>query len=357
MALTTTRSHPAGFAAAFTDATETPEEMILEVVGELPQELRGTLYRNGPARWDPAGFSAQHVFDGDGLLAKFTIDAGQVRFRSRYVRTPKFRALEHGSGKNPRRWWMQPGGLIPGVGLPSDNANTHAVAHAGRLLALSDIGRPWEIDPRNLHTLRSCNFDGQLSRWSRFSPHPKLDPVTGELFNFGMDLTPRAGLPFGLRCYRVDPHGRLTTMATVPMQHLIVVHDFAITETHLVFALSPLTVDPVRAAAALAGRAGQAGRKLLTGDPARIGRFLGDRECVDVTHPDPALARTVAALPGVTDVQQRGAGTWRAHTADREATRRVLEWLLDQDVLTARRGQPTLEEVYLRTVGDRGMRV
>ncbi|WP_067793843.1 ABC transporter ATP-binding protein [Actinomadura formosensis] len=99
------------------------------------------------------------------------------------------------------------------------------------------------------------------------------------------------------------------------------------------------------------------GRMLLTGDPARVGRFLGDRECVDFTHPDPALTEALALLPDVSDVERRDGTGWRVHTAGRDGTRRVLAWLLERDVLTARRGEPTLEEVYLRTVGDRGMRV
>ncbi|HEU5030779.1 MAG TPA: ABC transporter ATP-binding protein [Spirillospora sp.] len=99
------------------------------------------------------------------------------------------------------------------------------------------------------------------------------------------------------------------------------------------------------------------GRMLLTGDPASAGRFLGDRECVDFAHPGPALTGPLELLPGVTGVERRDGGTWRVHTADRDATRRVLGWLLDRDVLTARRARPTLEEVYLRAVGDRGMRV
>jgi ABC-2 type transport system ATP-binding protein len=99
------------------------------------------------------------------------------------------------------------------------------------------------------------------------------------------------------------------------------------------------------------------GRMLLSADTARVGRFLGERECVDFTHPDPSVAGALAVLPDVLDVERRDGAAWRAHTADRDGTRRVLAWLLDRDVLTARRGEPTLEEVYLRTVGDRGMRV
>ncbi|MEU8801682.1 ABC transporter ATP-binding protein [Spirillospora sp. NPDC048819] len=99
------------------------------------------------------------------------------------------------------------------------------------------------------------------------------------------------------------------------------------------------------------------GRMVLSADTARVGHFLGDRECVDFSHPDAALTGALALLPDVTDVERRDGTLWRAHTSGRDGTRRVLSWLLERDVLTARRGEPTLEEVYLRTVGDRGMRI
>ncbi|RFU37367.1 ABC transporter ATP-binding protein [Actinomadura logoneensis] len=107
------------------------------------------------------------------------------------------------------------------------------------------------------------------------------------------------------------------------------------------------------------------GRLLLTDDTANMGRILGDRECVDFTHDDTApeptaragsLAEALALLPEVTDVERLG-DRWRVHTTDRAGSRRVLAWLIERDVLTARHARPTLEEVYLRTVGDRGLRV
>lgn len=243
-------------AAAFEPAPEVSREVRLEVSGALPQELRGTLYRNGPARWEAGGFSAGHLFDGDGLMSKFVIDGGEVRFQSRYVRTPKYRAEEAGRGGRVRGLYTQAKGLGRNAGrVPADSANTHAVVHADRLLALSDVGRPWEIDADDLRTVGPCSFDGQLPRLSRFSPHPKTDPVTGELFNFGLDLAPGLGrtVPAGLRCYRVSPAGRLHTEAVVPLDHVTIQHDFAITENYLVFALAPITVDLKRAALALAG--------------------------------------------------------------------------------------------------------
>ncbi|MBF6328404.1 carotenoid oxygenase family protein [Nocardia transvalensis] len=240
---------------AFEPAAETPEEVVLDVSGTIPQQLRGTLYRNGPARWEAGGFRANHPFDGDGLVSKFTIDAGTVRYRSRYVRTPKYHAEHRNSGARVRGLYSPASGIGANIGrLPADNANTHAVAHAQRLLALSDVGRPWQIDPHDLHTIGPCDFDGTLPRLTRFSPHPKIDPMTGDLFNFGLDLALGHKIPVGLRCYRVDPAGRLHTIGLVTLDDVIVQHDFAITEHYLVFALAPITVDPIRAGLAMLGR-------------------------------------------------------------------------------------------------------
>ncbi|QIS04282.1 carotenoid oxygenase [Nocardia brasiliensis] len=237
----------------FEPAQETPAEITLPVTGTIPQELRGTLYRNGPARWEAGGFRAGHPFDGDGLVSKFVIDAGQIRFRSRYVRTPKYLAAQDGRGARVRGLYSQARGLTNPGRPPADSANTHAVPHGQRLLALSDAGRPWELDPEDLRTHGPCDFDGQLPRLSRFSPHPKIDPVTGELFNFGLDIALGHKVPAGLRCYRVDPQGRMHRAGLVRLDAALIQHDFAITERYLVFALAPITVDPARAALAALG--------------------------------------------------------------------------------------------------------
>lgn len=237
-------------------ATEHPEETVLPLIGSVPQDLRGTLYRNGPADWDHGGFRATHPFDGDGLIVKFTINNGEVRFRSRFVSTSKRRKEERGEGAHIRGSYTQGKRLRDNVGRsPADTANTHAVVHASRLLALSDGGRPWAIDPKDLSTIGPCTFDGQLPRRSLFSPHPRIDPQTGELFNFGLEVSPSLEdrTIACLRCFRVDPNGTLSQIAKIPTRHIHVQHDFAITPTYLVFALAPITIDPVRAALAGAG--------------------------------------------------------------------------------------------------------
>ncbi|WP_285031453.1 carotenoid oxygenase family protein [Mycolicibacterium sp. lyk4-40-TYG-92] len=238
-------------------APEHPDEVVLPIIGSVPQELRGTLYRNGPADWESGGFNGVHPFDGDGLVVKFTITGGTVKFRSRYVDTPKRRKELRGAGDRIRGVYTQARRLRDNIGRgPADAANTHAVVHADRLLALSDAGRPWQLDLDDLSTLGPCTFNGQLPSLSRFSPHPRIDPVTGELFNFGLDVGPslEGRTVACLRCFRVDPAGRLSQLAAIPLEHIYIQHDFAITPQFLVFALAPITVDPVTAALAALGK-------------------------------------------------------------------------------------------------------
>ena len=58
--------------------TDAPD---LKVTGELPRELNGTLYRNGP---NPQ-FTAEnaHWFVGDGMLHAFHLDNARASYRNR----------------------------------------------------------------------------------------------------------------------------------------------------------------------------------------------------------------------------------------------------------------------------------
>src|ERR1700754_1015787 len=69
---------------------------FLRIEGELPRELNGTLYRNGPnPQFESSG---AHWFVGDGMLHAFRLENGRASYRNRWVRTPKFLA-EHEAGR------------------------------------------------------------------------------------------------------------------------------------------------------------------------------------------------------------------------------------------------------------------
>src|SRR6202048_3064733 len=65
---------------------------FLKVQGELPRELKGTLYRNGPnPQFEAPG---AHWIVGDGMLHAFHLENGRASYRNRWVRTPNWQA-EH----------------------------------------------------------------------------------------------------------------------------------------------------------------------------------------------------------------------------------------------------------------------
>lgn len=63
---------------------------IDDVEGEIPSNLQGTLFRNGPGLLDIKGQKYHHPFDGDGMICAFTFTNGKAHFQNRFVRTQGF---------------------------------------------------------------------------------------------------------------------------------------------------------------------------------------------------------------------------------------------------------------------------
>ena len=214
--------------------------VVDEVEGSVPEALRGTLYRNGPARNDINGKPFAHLFDGDGMLSQFTIEDGRVHYRNRFVRTNHYLA-ERGADRPPMRGFgNQKRGGVAGNALrfPGNVANTSVTFHAGNLMALWEGGHPWRLDPDTLDTIGEYDFDGRLKGAHAFSAHPKVDPATGELFNFGVTYGPRTKI----HSYRVGRDGGLEYLQPVTLPYPVMNHDFALTTRHLVFVIDPILV-------------------------------------------------------------------------------------------------------------------
>ena len=203
-------------------ATDLPTE------GAIPTELRGRLLRIGPnpIAPDPAAY---HWFRGDGMIHAVELRDGKaVAYRNRWVRTDQAISLL-GEDAIP----CQPDDVFP---AGSSAANTHVVAHAGRILALVEVCLPTQVRP-DLSTVGRYDFRGKLR--SSMTAHPKMDPVTGEMLFFGYD-------PFGppwLRYHVVHASGELVRSEDIDIQGPSMVHDFAITENHVVFFDLPVVFD------------------------------------------------------------------------------------------------------------------
>jgi beta,beta-carotene 9',10'-dioxygenase len=69
----------------------------LELEGELPAWLAGSLLRTGPARWDLGEQTVNHWFDGLAMLHRFTIAGGSVSYANRFLRSKAFEAAQDGT--------------------------------------------------------------------------------------------------------------------------------------------------------------------------------------------------------------------------------------------------------------------
>ncbi|MFZ5719391.1 MAG: carotenoid oxygenase family protein [Pseudomonadota bacterium] len=217
------------------------DDFDLVVKGEIPAEMRGVLFRNGPnPQFEPRDPN-HHWFGGDGMIHGFYVADGKVRYRNRYARTPKWE-LEHEHGRALFGSFGNPMTTDPlAMGNEGGVANTNIVWHAGKLLALEEGHHPFEMDPRTLESRGYVRPYG-----GRVTAHPKLDPVTGEMvwFAYGVGEMPlSAGMSYGV----TDKTGKVVRRSEFQAPYSAMIHDFMVTENHVLFPVLPLTGSLERA--------------------------------------------------------------------------------------------------------------
>jgi len=214
----------------------------LPVTGEIPKELNGWLYRNGPnPQFAPRG--PYHFFSGDGMLHAFHVENGRVAYRNRWVQTPKWK-LEHAEGEGLSGAFGSPRFSDPRiVEMNSTVANTNVVWHGGRLLALEETHAPYEVDPVTLASRGYCDFAGKLA--GPMTAHPKLDAVTGEMVFIGNAAKGRFTPDIAL--HLADADGRLVNSQMLQAPYPSMLHDFVMTRDWIVLPIFPLTGSMDRA--------------------------------------------------------------------------------------------------------------
>ncbi len=215
------------------------DDFELEITGEIPAGMRGAFYRNGPnPQFEPRG--DYHWFSGDGMIHGFFVEDGKVAYRNRYVRTPKWE-LENSAGK-ALFGGFDPRAADPSVaGKDGGVANTNIVWHGGRLMALEEAHKPFELDPI---TLQSRGYVDEYA--GRVTAHPKIDPKTGEMVWFGYSA---GDMPFSNTVsYGVtDAKGRVVRRDDFEAPFSSMVHDFLVTDRYALFPILPLTGSLERA--------------------------------------------------------------------------------------------------------------
>jgi carotenoid cleavage dioxygenase-like enzyme len=228
--------------AIWQNATEFDLTPLSVVAGEIPQGLRGSLYYNGPARFERQGQRIGHWFDGDGavLAVNFTNTGATGIYR--YVQTAAYQAEEKAGKFLYESYGIKPIAPIwqQLVSRPKNCANVSVLALDNRLLALWSGGLPYALDLVTLETFGEDDLAG-LEKNAAYSPNPKRDPQTQDIYNFGVTFTTKAIL----HIYRSDRTGKIQQKAEVTLDSLPLIHDFVLAGDYLVFCIPPVRLNPV----------------------------------------------------------------------------------------------------------------
>lgn len=187
----------------------------LEVIGKLPPELSGTFLRNGS---NPREDLPAHWFFGDGMIHGIHFEQGEVKwYRNSWIQTPALHGDESG--------------------IVAGRANTSLVYHQQKLLALYEVSSPFEINPSDLSSIGYHDYQGQLQ--IPMCAHPKIDPLTGEMWFIGVGLIPPT-----LNVAMVNAQGELKKVESMPLNAMMFMHDFQLTQNYAVIFDLPMCISP-----------------------------------------------------------------------------------------------------------------
>ncbi|HTV77873.1 MAG TPA: carotenoid oxygenase family protein [Steroidobacteraceae bacterium] len=214
-----------------------------EVEGKLPADLDGTWFRVGPDPQYPKPEKYEHdiMFDGEGHVGAFRIKDGHVDFRSRYARTQRWKA-QHAARRSLFGMYRNPTTDDPSVkGLSRGTANTQIFYHHGKLLSLKEDSPPVALNPLTLETTDDYyTFGGGLLGLTH-TAHPKLDSETGEYVAFGYEAKGLA--TDDVFVFSADRTGKVNWHAWIKVPYAGMIHDFAVTQKHIVFYVVPLATN------------------------------------------------------------------------------------------------------------------
>lgn len=223
---------------------------ITDIEGKIPDDLVGTLFRNGPGLLDIGGESVRHPFDGDGMISRITFQNGKAHFCNRFVRTEAYLAEQAANkflyrgvfGTQKAGGWMS-----NAFDLKLKNiANTQVVYWGGKLLALWEAAEPHRLDPKTLDTLGIEYLNNTLKPGDPFAAHPLFDHHKGRMVNFGLQTGKfdRTGLLTTITIYELDLDGDVVEEYSHTVSGFAFIHDFAITPNYCIFFQNPVGFNP-----------------------------------------------------------------------------------------------------------------
>jgi carotenoid cleavage dioxygenase-like enzyme len=243
----------------------------LPVRGSVPEWLKGTLVRNGPAKFEVGAQHYRHWFDGLAMLHKFSFEGGQVSYANKFLRSRAYtKAMSTGKipygefATDPCRSIFS---RIYSLFVPetADNGSVSVARIADRFVALTETPLPVEFDPQSLETLGFLDSEGRVPGQIT-TAHPHYDPGSAELVSYKTHISRTSTY----NVYAMQRASKYQTLlGSVSVAEPAYMHSFGMTEHYVVLAEFSFFFSPIGLALKLKPYIGNARWK-----PERGVRFL-----------------------------------------------------------------------------------
>jgi carotenoid cleavage dioxygenase-like enzyme len=232
------------------------DDLVLDVDGEIPAWLSGSLVRNGPGRFEVGGERVEHWFDGLAMLHKFrfaeengTDGGGDVFYSNRFLRTEAYR--EAVEDERITSQFATSGSYLDQLksflGDSTDNANVNVARIGGEYAALTETPRRVRFDPETLSARGDLTYADDMTV-HHVTAHLRRDDRRGETVGYATQF----GRKNRYHLYRVlddRPAGGRPSrvpIASMPVEEPAYLHSFALTPRYAVVVEPPFVVNPMR---------------------------------------------------------------------------------------------------------------
>jgi len=135
-----------GYAGLVTQDLKEADNVEITMVGDaIPDWVDGTMYQQGPGRWEVGGMKMTHILDGFTRMNKWSFQGNKVTFSSKFPMTQSLNMSIH---EDKITWGVlaqetEPPRVNPGlkgfINAPNDNMNVNNWMYGDTLYMLSDV--------------------------------------------------------------------------------------------------------------------------------------------------------------------------------------------------------------------------
>jgi carotenoid cleavage dioxygenase-like enzyme len=231
------------------------DEVELPVQGKVPDWLDGTLYRNGPGRFEVGDRRVTHQFDALAKLYKFRFSKGQVHYATKFLKSAQYNtSIEKNDvikgmdmyAPVPPRSYQERMKLLTSK---NDNALINVWKTGDFLFVTQDGALTSMIDPVTLDYLGYGppikEYD-YLKHLNTMQPaHPVRRVGTEATINMLIDtvVKPTGFAQKGV-IYEDSPDMTRRIIGRFELPYMTICHSFPVTENYVIFIGMPLEIHP-----------------------------------------------------------------------------------------------------------------